>query len=210
MWEPPHKEHWEIPTRNKADRDMRRERFPDVDPEDWGETYWRKRMAKKEALLTRTQGWRYGNNQLEKYETHGPVSFISIISLDEWYAEHITPVVNAEDQMLQVLAAGVQGEVNDAGRWSEQSSNTEEEQWGNQHSTGRWSNEEEYGEIQWLRGQTVQKFVQSQDRDHQCFIWIHMATSAGQCVPGNGHPWYLERGWDDQWRRLERSSASEV
>ena len=114
MWELPHNEHWEIPPRNESDRDTRQIKFPQVKPEHRGEEYWHKCMVTREALLERTQGWGYGSNhQLEMYEAHDPVRFISIILFDDWHSrERIAPVVNvalvmnADDQMLQMLAAG--------------------------------------------------------------------------------------------------------
>ena len=47
------------------------------------------------------------------YDTYGPVRFVSIISYTDWHATEIiaqaanvAPVVNADDQMLQMLTAG--------------------------------------------------------------------------------------------------------
>ena len=73
-----------------------------------------------------------GNNQIEMYETHAPLRMISIVTSRKWYAVEQSTPVNADDQMLQILAAGAQGVDDEAESLDNNSSDTEEEEWDNQ------------------------------------------------------------------------------
>ena len=208
MWELPHNKHWEIPPRNESDREARRAQFPQVEPEHWGEAYWRKRVSTRKKLLERTRMQDHSDDhQLETYKAHSPVRFISIILCGDWnLTEIIPPAVNMEriandnEHMLRMLAAGAQGDDNTAGSVGNRSGDTAADQWGNplngwgnQQSTDTWSDQESCREIQWLRGETVQRYVHREGSDHHCFIWRRQKSTE------IGYPWHRELGWEAQW-----------
>ena len=71
-------------------------------------------MAIREALLERALGVGHGTNHLLRiYDEYGPLRFISIMSYTDWNTTEVLPpaanyalVVDADEQMLQMLAAG--------------------------------------------------------------------------------------------------------
>ena len=81
-------------------------------------------MAIRKALLEHVLEVGHGTNHLLRmYHTYGPVRFISVILYTDWHpttevlppAVNDAPVVDADEQMLQILAAGAQGVNNKAG-----------------------------------------------------------------------------------------------
>ena len=143
------------------------------------------------------------------YGEYGAVKIISVITDQDWDSTEVepppadaAPVVNVDEDMLQILVAGahilrdeknlvdhVEGVGLDG--WGQQMDN-----WG-ERSTSTTSNvsvAENLGQIQWLQNTTVREYVHREGSDHRCYAWRKNLRQ-------REYPWYRDRGWYGIWHR---------
>ena len=132
---------------------------------------------------------------------YGLLKFISDSSSNDWTATEVlppsadeTPVVDADEDILQMLVAGARVMHNEADSLGDQDDGIELNQWGNpkkrfgNQSTSTPSSEKKHGDIQWLLGDNIQRYVHQEGTTYSCFVWRR------QQLTEIGYPWYREHG----------------
>ena len=106
------------------------------------------------------------------------------------------PVVDTYQDILQMLVTGAQAAHNGEESLEEQGKDIGLDRWGNtmngwgNQSMSTSSTEENHGEIQWLHGEKVQKYVHGEGSGHHCYVWRRQQSR------DFGYSWYRDQGWD--------------
>ena len=112
-----------------------------------------------------------------------PLKFINVVTGHNWEATEVlppaaceAPVVDADEDILQMLAAGARAIRNEEESLEDQDEDIELNRWGN--PMNGWANRststlstKKHDEIQWLHGETDGKYVHQEGSNHRCYMW---------------------------------------